>query len=980
MVELPTNLAKAECNKLHSIYINKSSLDAVRLAAGSTIQLTNDIIQGKIQNGLCVVRPPGHHAMKTEPCGFCLCNNVAIAAKHAILTSQMTNQDGNEDQSLGPDLLNRNESSQSLVRRVLIVDFDIHHGQGTQYAFYDDPNILYFSIHRYENGLFWPNLRETDFDSVGEGKGIGYNANLPLNSIGMSDIDYITILHQILLPLAHEFQPDLVLVSAGYDAAIGDPEGEMRLSPAAYGHIIHALMSFAKGKVGVVLEGGYFLESLADGVAMSLRALLGDFNMSLTLPIAPPQDTLVTSVLNLKCALKPFWNNLRIHDEYEDKDNGVYNQKGQNLHISSIVYKGERLKYPLNYDHDVYEPGDHYFKHTVEKENALEQEYSNIRQQYDSVIERHRFIKPKRLALAYDANMMFHRNVDDNNHPEKPERIEQIFKTHQDYGLLSRVDEVMHVQSKKATKEDICLVHDEAHWTNMSEIPDLLQGELDNYAGSLESIYLNPNSFDCALLAAGNVIQVVDAVLNEEAEKGVAIVRPPGHHAESDEACGFCIFNNAAVAAKYACQSHDLKRVLIVDWDVHHGNGIQNIFYTSSNVLYISLHRYDNGTFFPGRPDANVDFVGSGQGKGFNVNIPWNGSGMGDTEYALAFYNVVLPIAYEYNPELVLVSAGFDAARGDPLGGCKVSPEMYAHMTHHLSALANGKIILMLEGGYNLNSISLSMTLCTKTLLGDPLPPLAPYKIPLARALTTIRNVIRSYSAYWSCIKGFDCLLPKHMKTDILDELKQSFQLEHDCSNVTDEVKVTRERDSLVENIPKPENQNADIDIYDEFVKDTEYIPSEYGPAVTIPGTNTISEHPFYAKDTAMTQTLTDSGDYGTSIKSFLTENIQETSMSRSIPYTPSFLANQFESLTLTTSQKQVLSMTELSSTTECSNADLNSGNKSTQLQDEYIPFQYGSYPGSGSVYTLQSPVHQDIHYLKLLTQRIRNQIVNRTQ
>ena len=277
---------------------------------------------------------------------------------------------------------------------------------------------------------------------------------------------------------------------------------------------------------------------------------------------------------------------------------------------------------------------------------------------------------------------------------------------------------------------------------------------------------------------------------------------------------------------------------------------------------------------------------------------------------------------------------------------------MYAHMTHHLSALANGKIILILEGGYNLNSISLSMTLCTKTLLGDPLPPLAPYRIPLASAVATIRNVIRSYSVYWSCIKGFDCLLPKNMKTDIVDEFKQSSKLEHGVSNVIDEVKGAHERDSLVENIPKPEKQNADIDIYDECVKDTEYIPSEYGPAVTIPGTNTISEHPAYAKDTAMAQALTDSVDYGSFSKSLTTENIRETPMSRSIPYTPLFLANQFEGLTLTNSQKQVLSMTELSSTTERSNADLNSGIKSTELQDEYIPFQYGSYPGSGSVYT----------------------------
>ena len=205
----------------------------------------------------------------------------------------------------------------------------------------------------------------------------------------------------------------------------------------------------------------------------------------------------------------------------------------------------------------------------------------------------------------------------------------------------------------------------------MNELPELPQEDLNIYADSLDSVYLNKDTLDSALLSAGNVISVVDAVCNDEAQKGVAIVRPPGHHAEKDDACGFCIFNNAAVAAQYACQSHDLKRILIVDWDVHHGNGIQNIFLGSPNVLYISIHRYDHGTFFPGRPDAGVDFIGTGAGEGFNVNIPWNGSGMGDTEYALAFFNIVLPIAYEFDPELVLVSAGFDAARGDPLGRCK---------------------------------------------------------------------------------------------------------------------------------------------------------------------------------------------------------------------------------------------------------------------------------------------------------------------
>ena len=136
--------------------------------------------------------------------------------------------------------------------------------------------------------------------------------------------------------------------------------------------------------------------------------------------------------------------------------------------------------------------------------------------------------------------------------------------------------------------------------------------------------------------------------------------------------------------AKYGLEMHSLKRILILDWDVHHGNGIQHMFYNDPRVLYISIHRFDGGTFFPGKDDADHDRVGEGAGKGYNINVAWNGSGMGDPEYALAFYNLILPVAYQFNPDLVLVSSGFDAARGDPLGRCKVSPEFYGHMTNHL--------------------------------------------------------------------------------------------------------------------------------------------------------------------------------------------------------------------------------------------------------------------------------------------------------
>jgi histone deacetylase 6 len=384
-----------------------------------------------------------------------------------------------------------------------------------------------------------------------------------------------------------------------------------------------------------------------------------------------------------------------------------------------------------------------------------------------------------RVCYVYDEIMMQHKNNFE-DHPEQPERIAKIKSRFMEYNLLERMKKL---PSRETSDEELLFVHTREHVECMKEIENC--ENLYDAAQKFSSIYFHEKTFECAKYAAGSILQVIDEVLNNESQSGVCVVRPPGHHAETDEPNGFCIFNNVAIAAQYAIKNHGLERVLIVDWDVHHGNGIQHIFENDPKVLYMSIHRYDYGSFFPRSTDANYTEVGVGAGKGFNVNIPWNKKGMGDMEYVLTFQNIIMPIAYEFNPQLVLVSAGFDAAIGDQLGGCKVSPEAYGHFTNWLSALANGKIVLVLEGGYNVNSISHSMTMCTKALLKDPLPTI---QLPSrwnginASAMQTLKDVIKTQQEHWKCLK-FNKKLPDFNVND--KKVKENDSLGENFSNMS---------------------------------------------------------------------------------------------------------------------------------------------------------------------------------------------------
>jgi acetoin utilization deacetylase AcuC-like enzyme len=210
-------------------------------------------------------------------------------------------------------------------------------------------------------------------------------------------------------------------------------------------------------------------------------------------------------------------------------------------------------------------------------------------------------------------------------------------------------------------------------------------------------------SYNAACLAVGAVLKAVDLLFTESIDNGFALVRPPGHHAERNRSMGFCLFNNIAVAAQYALKKYKVRKIFIVDWDVHHGNGTQNAFYETDEVFYLSIHQYP---LYPGT--GSLRETGSGKGKGYTLNIPLPG-GQGDLEYANIFNSVVKPVCREYKPELILVSAGFDSFINDGISAMRLTGNGFAYMTRVLVDLAEdiceGRLFLSLEGGYNFSGM-----------------------------------------------------------------------------------------------------------------------------------------------------------------------------------------------------------------------------------------------------------------------------------
>ncbi|MFB3884119.1 MAG: histone deacetylase [Thermodesulfobacteriota bacterium] len=295
-----------------------------------------------------------------------------------------------------------------------------------------------------------------------------------------------------------------------------------------------------------------------------------------------------------------------------------------------------------------------------------------------------------RTAVVKDRRYLEH--VMDPGHPESPERLKAIYQMLEAEEMKGRP--LGKVKPRPATRQELETIHSPAYIDLIASTAGKPYFRLDGDTSTCAK------SYEAALLAAGGFLELIKVVMEGKFNNGFALVRPPGHHAERERAMGFCFFNNVAIGARYAIQNFSLQKILIVDWDVHHGNGTQNSFYDDPRVLYFSTHRY--GFFYPGSGGANE--VGKGKGEGFNVNVPLS-PGAGDAEYGIIFEEILKPIALEYQPQLILVSAGFDIHYADPLGGMAVSEKGFARMTQILmeiaEATAKGNLAITLEGGYD---------------------------------------------------------------------------------------------------------------------------------------------------------------------------------------------------------------------------------------------------------------------------------------
>lgn len=346
-------------------------------------------------------------------------------------------------------------------------------------------------------------------------------------------------------------------------------------------------------------------------------------------------------------------------------------------------------------------------------------------------------------GFIYDEAYLRH---DTGFHVERAKRLAHTVEFLRKRGVL---DTLVGIEPRAASLVELAEVHHSGYIDKVREFSARGGGNFgDNNVGSRET-------YEIALLAAGGVLSAVEAVMDRRVDNAFALVRPPGHHAKPGLGMGFCYFNNVAVAARYAMRRYGLERILVVDWDEHHGNGTENIFFEDPKVLCFSVHR---DWSYPGT--GLVKRVGYGEGEGYNINVPLPG-GSGDHEYEVVFRRILMPVSLAFRPDLIIISAGMDAHKDDPIGRMQMTPGGFATLTSLVREIAdyccNGAIVAVLEGGYNLQGLAESVMAVLQVMSGT-------YQVRTdegnragsavtGKALQVLDEVVATHSQYWPVLK-----------------------------------------------------------------------------------------------------------------------------------------------------------------------------------------------------------------------------------
>jgi acetoin utilization deacetylase AcuC-like enzyme len=341
-------------------------------------------------------------------------------------------------------------------------------------------------------------------------------------------------------------------------------------------------------------------------------------------------------------------------------------------------------------------------------------------------------VKPT--AVVVDQEYLKH--VPGVGHPERPERIQVLLDL---AAGLDRKNFAL-LPPRSAARSDVEHVHGADHVRLVESTSTVNRYALDG------DTITSRDSFGVALLAAGGFLTALDAIAAGESANGFALVRPPGHHALADRAMGFCLFNTMAIGAEYLKHRYGAKKIMIVDWDVHHGNGTQDVFYNDPSVLFVSSHQFP---FYPGT--GSVNEIGAGAGEGYTINVPLP-AGCADREYLQVFQDVVVAAAKKFEPEWILVSAGFDPHERDPLGGMEVTEEGFAAMARALveraAPFSDGRIALVLEGGYDLAALRNSVAAVLAEMRAPQKNPLDPLPLSDSGIEPIVRRVLQVHEKY----------------------------------------------------------------------------------------------------------------------------------------------------------------------------------------------------------------------------------------